>query len=178
MLKSVKILSCHIFLSIVARENIRMKKYLTLLCLLVVALTSCQKVYTSKLKESQAEIDDQKIQDYIAANNITGMVKDPSGLYYKLVLPGTSPAPKSNSTVKVTYTLTYLNGINISTVEGQLSKLTSFVRGLQIALPKVGTGGRILLIVPSGLGYGAEESNNIPANSVLYYTLDVNGVSN
>ncbi|MES2807415.1 MAG: FKBP-type peptidyl-prolyl cis-trans isomerase [Bacteroidota bacterium] len=155
-----------------------MKKYLTLLCFLVIGLSSCQKVYTSKLKVTQAEIDDQKIQDYIAANNITGAVKDPTGIYYKILLPGTTPNPKSNSIVKVTYTLTFLNGVSIGNVDGQTAQLTSFIRGVQIALPKIGTGGRMLLFVPSGLAYGAVGSSNIPENSVLNYTLDLNGIAN
>lgn len=155
-----------------------MKKYLTLLCFLVIGLSSCQKVYTSKLKVTQAEIDDQKIQDFIAANNITGAVKDPTGIYYKILIQGTTPNPKSNSIVKITYALTFLNGISIGNVDGQTAQLTSFPRGLQIALPKIGTGGRMLLLVPSGLGYGAESTSNIPANSVLNYTLDLNGIAN
>lgn len=155
-----------------------MKKYLTLLCLLLVALVSCQKVYMSKLKEDQAVIDDEKIQAYIAANNLTGFTKDATGLYYKIFLQGTSPNPRSNSTVKVTYLLTFLNGVKIGNVEGQSSVLTSFVRGLQIALPKVGTGGRMQVIVPSALGYGTEENSNIPPNSILNYTIDINGIAN
>ncbi|MFD2144459.1 FKBP-type peptidyl-prolyl cis-trans isomerase [Mucilaginibacter antarcticus] len=155
-----------------------MKKYLTLLCLLVIGLSSCQKVYTSKLKVTQAEIDDQKIQDYIAANNITGAVKDPTGIYYKILIPGTTPNPVSNSIVKVTYALTFLNGVTIGNVEGQTAQLTTFIRGVQIALPKMGTGGRMLLLVPSGLAYGAVGSSNIPENSILNYTLDLNGIAN
>lgn len=155
-----------------------MKKYLTLLCLLVICLSSCQKVYTSKLKVSQAEIDDQKIQDYIAANNITGMVKDATGIYYKILIQGTTPNPRSNSIVKVTYSFAYLNGVSAGTVEGQNAQLTSFIRGIQIALPKIGTGGRMQLLVPSGLAYGAVSNNNIPENSVLNYTLDLIGIAN
>ena len=160
------------------KEKIRMKKYLILFCLLIIGLSSCQKVYVSKLKVQQAEIDDEKIQAYIAANKLTGFVKDASGLYYKIVEPGTTPNPKSNSIVKVTYTLTYLNGVNIGNIDGQNSQLSSFVKGIQIGLPKIGTNGRIVLIVPSGLAYGADATSNIPANSVLYYTIDLNGIAN
>jgi FKBP-type peptidyl-prolyl cis-trans isomerase FkpA len=160
------------------KEKIRMKKYLTLFCLLFIGLSSCQKVYVSKLKTDQAVIDDEKIQAYIAANNITGITKDPSGYYYKILIQGTSPNPKSNSIVKVSYSLSFLNGLSAGTVSGQNSQLSSFITAIQLALPKIGTGGRILLLVPSGLAYGAEENSNIPPNSVLNYTIDLNGIAN
>lgn len=155
-----------------------MKKYLTLLCLLIIGLSSCQKVYVSKLKADQAIIDDEKILAYIAANNLTGFTKDASGFYSKVLIQGTTPNPKSNSIVKVTYSLSFLNGVSAGNVEGQNSQLSSFITAMQLALPKIGTGGRILILVPSGLAYGAEEHSNIPPNSVLYYTVDLNGIAN
>jgi FKBP-type peptidyl-prolyl cis-trans isomerase FkpA len=160
------------------KEKIRMKKYLTLFCLLFIGLSSCQKVYVSKLKEDQTVIDDEKIQAYIAANNLTGFTKDASGFYYKILVQGTAPNPKSNSIIKATYSFTFLNGVSGGTVEGQNSQLSSFIYGMQLALPKIGTGGRILILIPSGLAYGAEEHTNIPPNSVLYYTVDLNGIAN
>ena len=155
-----------------------MKKYLTLLCLLIIGLSSCQKVYVSKLKADQAVIDDQKIQDYIAANNLTGFTKDATGFYYKIMIQGATPNPKSNSIIKITYSLSFLNGISAGNVDGQNAQLSSFITALQLALPKIGTGGRMLILVPSGLAYGAEEHSNIPPNSVLYYTVDLNGIAN
>lgn len=155
----------------------RMKKYLTLFCLLFIGLSSCQKVYTSKLKATQAEIDDEKIQAYITANNLTGFTKDATGLYYKIITQGTTPNPRSNSTVQITYTLYFLNGISVGKVDGQSVQLVSLIRALQICVPKIGTAGRIQIITPSALAYGTDDNSNIPPNSVLFYTLDLNGVS-
>jgi FKBP-type peptidyl-prolyl cis-trans isomerase len=154
-----------------------MKKLLILLSFLIIGLSSCQKVYVSKLRVQQAAIDDQKIQDYMKANNITA-TKDASGVYYKIVNPGTDPKPITTSTVKLTYTTEYLNGITIGKVDGSTARLNTYVLAIQAGVPKIGTGGRIILLVPSALAYGDADHGDIPANSVILYTLDLDGFSN
>ncbi len=154
-----------------------MKKLFILFTFLIIGLSSCQKVYVSKLRVQQAAIDDQKIQDYMKANNITA-TKDASGLYYKVVTPGVDPKPIITSTVKLTYTTEYLNGISIGKIDGATARLNTFVSAIQAGVPKIGTGGRIILIVPSGLAYGEADHGGIPANSVILYTIDLDGFSN
>jgi FKBP-type peptidyl-prolyl cis-trans isomerase FkpA len=154
-----------------------MKKYLLLFSLLIIGLSSCQKYTTTGLAATQASADDAKIQAYLAANNLN-YTKDASGLYYQIVNPGTTPNPTISATVKLTYTSTYLNGVSIAKVDSYTARLTTFVRALQIGVIKVGTGGRINLIAPSGLTYGSNPFNDVPANSALCYTVDLNGFSN
>jgi FKBP-type peptidyl-prolyl cis-trans isomerase FkpA len=177
MLKNVKFLSHPVFLSIVAKKKSRMKRYFILVTLLIISLSSCQKYTVTGLAATQASADDAKIQAYIEANKLP-FTKDPSGLYYQIVTPGTTPHPTTSSSVKLTYTCTYLNGVVVGKLNGSTSQLSSFVRALQISVPKIGTGGRILLIAPSGLAFGSGGAGDIPANAVLYYTLDLNGFSN
>lgn len=154
-----------------------MKKYLLLIVLLVAGLSACQKITTNTLSEKQAVIDDQKIQDYVKANNLTVTKDAATGVYYNIINPGTAPNPTVLSTVKVTYTYKYLNDLEIGTITGTQAKVSAFVAGLQIGIPKIGTGGRILLIVPSGKAYGTGDQNGIPGNSVIVYTLDLDGVT-
>jgi FKBP-type peptidyl-prolyl cis-trans isomerase FkpA len=154
-----------------------MKKLFILFTFLIIGLSSCQKVYVSKLAVTQAAIDDQKIQDYMKANNITA-TKDASGLYYKVVTPGVDPKPIITSTVKLTYTTEYLNGISIGKIDGITARLNTFIGAMQIGVPKIGTGGRIILIVPSGLAYGYADHGGIPGNSIILYTIDLDGFSN
>jgi FKBP-type peptidyl-prolyl cis-trans isomerase len=154
-----------------------MKKLFILFSLLIIGLSSCQKVTVSSLAATQLTLDDAKIQAYLTANKITA-TKDASGLYYQVVNTGTTPNPTTSSTVKITYTSAYLNGVSVGRVEGYTARLSTFVRALQIGVSKIGTSGRIILIAPSALTYGSAEHNGIPANSVLYYTVDLNGVSN
>lgn len=154
-----------------------MKKYLVLIVMLVAGLSACQKVETNTLAKDQAVIDDQKIQDYIKANKITATKDANTGVYYNIITPGTDPKPTALSTVKITYTYKYLNGLEIGTTTGLQAKVNVFIAGLQFGIPKIGTGGRILLIIPSGKAYGSGEQNGVSANSVLVYTLDLDGVT-
>jgi FKBP-type peptidyl-prolyl cis-trans isomerase FkpA len=154
-----------------------MKKHLILFSLLVIGLSACQKIDSSKQAVTQASVDDAKIQAYIKANNITA-TKDPStGVYYNVINAGTDPKPTLQSTVKLTYSDYYLNGILLGKVSGIQAKLNAFIGGLQVGVPKIGTGGRVYLIIPSGQAYGTADQNGIPGNSILTYTVDLDGVT-
>ncbi|WP_214073419.1 FKBP-type peptidyl-prolyl cis-trans isomerase [Mucilaginibacter sp. dw_454] len=154
-----------------------MKKYLFLFALLVAGLSSCQKIISTTQAKNQAIIDDQKIQDYINANKLSYTKDANTGVYYKIVTQGTAPNPTALSTVKLTYHYEYLNGVVIGDVIDVQSKLNGFIAGLQFGIPKIGTGGRIMLILPSAQAYGFATQNGIPGNSVLVYTVDLEGVT-
>ena len=153
-----------------------MKRYLFLIVLLVAGLSACTKIETNTLLKNQAVIDDQKIQEYIKANNITATKDEKTGVYYNIILQGTDPKPTALSTVKLTYSYKYLNGLSIGTVTGAQAKLNTFIPGFQVGILKIGTGGRVLMIIPSGQAYGYGEQNGIPGNSVLVYTVDLDGI--
>ncbi|MCC8424469.1 FKBP-type peptidyl-prolyl cis-trans isomerase [Mucilaginibacter sp. UR6-11] len=153
-----------------------MKKHLILFSLLVIGLSACQKIDSKTQAVTQASVDDAKIQAYIKANKITA-TKDASGIYYNIISPGTDPKPTLQSTVKLTYSDYYLNGILVGKVSGVQAKLSAFIAGLQTGVAKIGTGGRIYLIIPSGQAYGTGDQNGIPGNSVLTYTVDLDGVT-
>jgi FKBP-type peptidyl-prolyl cis-trans isomerase FkpA len=154
----------------------RMKKHLILFSFLIIGLSACQKIDSNSQAVTQASVDDKKIQDYIKANNIKA-TKDASGVYYNIINPGTDPKPTTQSTVKLTYSDYYLNGILVGKVSGVQAKLNAFIAGLQIGVTKIGTGGRIYLIIPSGKAYGTADQNGIPGNSILTYTVDLDGVT-
>src|ERR1700761_673981 len=146
-----------------------MKKYFLLFSLFIISLSACQKVNVST---SQATVDDEKIQAYIKANNIPA-VKDASGIYYQIITPGGTTHPGPLSTVQLTYTNTYLNGVTFDHADVVSFKMINLIKGLQIGVPKIGVGGRIIIIIPSALVYGPVETNGIPANSILVYTTDL-----
>lgn len=150
-----------------------MKKLLLVLSLVIVGFSACKKEKTVSAAE-QAAIDDKAIQAYLVANpNITA-TKDPSGVYYQVLTPGAGAYPTSSSTVSVNYVGKLLNGSQFDT--GTLNKysLTGLIEGWSYGIPHVQAGGRILLIIPSGLGYGTSSpSGKIPANSVLVFTIDL-----
>lgn len=153
-----------------------MKKYFLLLSLLIIGVSSCKKE-SSFNAAAQAVTDNAAIKAYIAANNITA-TEDPSGLYYSVLIPGTGAYPTASSTVNVNYTGTLLDGTVFQTLSNLNDPLSTLIKGWQIGVPHINNGGRILLMIPSGLGYGNNDQAGIPANSVLIFTIDLLSFTN
>lgn len=128
----------------------------------------------------QAAIDEQLIQKYIADSSITGTLKDDtSGLHYKILARGTTP----NDTItledrmNITYTGKLLNGNVFDSGENTTlreARLKGLIKGWQIGLRKIAKGDKVLLLIPSALGYGNSSSGSIPANSVLVFEVTLN----
>jgi len=144
-----------------------------LLSLLLIVFSSCQKTTANE----QAGTDDATLKAYIASSHINA-VKDPSGLYYSVINPGTGAAPGPSSTITATYTGFVINGNYFATNVTITSQLSSLIRAWQIGLLHIKTGGTIILLVPSALGYGSASQNEIPANSLLVYNIVLKGVTN
>ena len=153
-----------------------MKKYLLLITLFIAVLTSCKKDPAFD-PVKQAATDDAAIQAYMSANSITA-TKDASGVYYHVITAGTGNYPTANSLISCAYSGKLLNGTVFDSGNISSTALSSFVKGWQIGIPHINTGGRLLLIVPSALGYGNKANGSIPANSVLIFTIDLTGFSN
>ena len=158
-----------------------MKRILLLSGLLIILFSACKKQTFNDTR--QATIDELKIQAYIKANNIDSLTKDPSGLYYKIITQNPGAHPTDTNNVKIAVTGKLLNGTEFQTAATYTDTLSTFVKGIQIGVPLLGTTGaapfaRIRLIVPSALGYGSVEQDGtvtIPANSVLDFTVDLQG---
>lgn len=149
-----------------------MKKYLLLLSLAIAVLFGCDN--SAKLNhEKQAGVDDSLIRVYLKANPQIKAQKHPSGIYYQILSEGTGGHPTPNSMVTVNYSAALLNDLVVDKGEGYSTALNSLIKGWQIGVPLVKQGGTILLIVPSGLAYGASGPDRIPANSVLMFTIDL-----
>ncbi len=153
-----------------------MKKYLLFFAVFTVLFSACTKSSTPVTPTVdpavQAKIDDDQIKAYLIGNNITA-VKDPSGLYYQIVNPGSGTAPTTKSTVSVAYVGKLQNGSPFDSSSNYTQVLSNLIKGWQIGIPFIKPGGRILLLIPSALGYGANATGSIPANSVLIFTIDL-----
>lgn len=148
-----------------------MKKHLLSIALFVICISACTKDSFDATK--QVATDDASIQAYVKTNNIAA-VKDASGLYYQVLKPGTGAYPTSSSMVNVNYQGTLLNGSVFAPSANLSSPLGNLIQGWQIGIPHVNKGGRILLLIPSALGYGNNaQGSTIPANSVLIFTIDL-----
>src|SRR6185312_1866076 len=146
-----------------------MKKFLLLLLFPAFLFLSCKK--DSFNATQQATTDDAAIQAYIKSNSISNATKDPSGLYYQVITSGTGDYPKASSVITVNSVGKLLNGSVFDTETSLRVPLNSVIKGWQVGIPHINTGGRILLMVPSALGYGNTANSGIPKNSVLVFTV-------
>ncbi|MEY3120037.1 MAG: Inositol 2-dehydrogenase, partial [Bacteroidota bacterium] len=54
--------------------------------------------------------------------------------------------------------------------------LNNLIPGWQVALPLIGEGGQIKILIPSTLGYGSRGSGEIPGNAPLYFDVSLSKV--
>jgi FKBP-type peptidyl-prolyl cis-trans isomerase len=127
---------------------------------------------------SVPKYDDQVIQTYMAFKGLTGYTKTTSGLYYKVLTPGTSSDPiTTSSTITCTYTGQIFNdtifdgahnGTNTATFD-----IGTLRGGVVEGLTNYATAGtKISLLIPSGLGYGSGVDVG-PQFSCLRFTFQV-----
>ncbi|MGV3547690.1 MAG: FKBP-type peptidyl-prolyl cis-trans isomerase [Pedobacter sp.] len=146
-------------------------KFLLMLAVVVTALSSCSK--DDYDAEKQAAKDDALIVEFITKNNIPA-TKHSSGLYYQVITPGTGASVTAASTVGVNYEGKLLDGTTFDKSTKMITfPLTGVIQGWTIGVPLVKVGGRIRLIIPSGLAYGNRSQGPIAKNSVLDFTIDL-----
>jgi len=137
---------------------------------------------------SQLAYDTVQIRNYIKKNNLTGFIKTQSGLYYKIVDPGSgTDAIYSSSTVTLNFTKRLLlNGTVIETKNLDAASLRIYISGWREGLQYLNSGGKIRLLIPSGLAYGStaesatstDATYNVPPNSIMDFDVNVTAVTN
>lgn len=149
------------------------------LAIIVGVLAACTKpeVYDEK---AQLEIDETIIKDWAAAHKVT-FARHDSGLYYRILTPGTG-ADDGGATD--TLTVEYEGRLMTDSI---FSKATAdnpfrFIRnsvmpGWEIGLSLIKPGGKIELLVPSLLAYRNYVTPRVPANSVLYFNISYKKVA-
>lgn len=146
-------------------------KFLLMLIAVGAVVSSCSK--DNYNAEEQAIKDDALIVEFITKNNIPA-IKHSSGLYYQIITPGTGPTVTAASTVGVNYEGKLLDGTTFDKSTKMVTfPLTGVIQGWTIGVPLVKVGGRIRLIIPSGLAYGNRAQGPIAKNSVLDFTIDL-----
>ena len=110
--------------------------------------------------------------NFCTANNIT-YTTHPSGILYQIITPGSATRPNLCESISMTYTGTLLNGtkFDAGTISYPLSQL---IVGWQIAVPLIGRGGHIKVVIPSSLAYGSQSAGSIPPNSPLFFDIVLN----
>lgn len=125
------------------------------------------------LKAPASEI--QAVQAYLASQNITNAVEHCSGLFYVVGNAGTGKRPNNCAVINVSYQGKLTNGTVFDQGTTTLS-LEEVIIGWRNGIPQIQEGGRIHLYIPPTLGYGNQANGQIPANSILEFVVELNGV--
>jgi len=130
----------------------------------------------------QGAYDDQVIKNYMAANSLSSLYTNDSGVYYHIQTQGTGTDPiTDNTTAEVTYNGRLLNGsvFNTSPSPDSVSiEIPNQLVGIQRMLKKHAVKGTVIsMIIPSAQAYGAGAITGVPANSCVRYEYTVQSVS-
>jgi len=180
------------------KQNIQMKQTtFTLLLFAIIALVSCRK---DKYDPTIKQFDEDQIKSYMSANGISGMQRDTSGIYYKIIDQGlTGSVIQYSDTISMVFTVRSIDGKYVSSdtianhyggvaghIYGTTLPLGLNVPGLQTAVHDIlqHPGGIMRVIVPSHLAYGVSgagsgsstvTSNRIAGNQSIDYYIHIIG---
>ena len=144
-------------------------------------------------------IDSAKIAEYLQTAEYDSLyrIHDPSGVVIIVLEEGEQSRPKADNTVHTNYTGSLLDGTvfdtNIEAVakandiydEERTYRISSFplvqgnqggpIPGFATGFMRMRSGSKGVIIIPSPWGYQNQESEKIPANSVLVFEVDFLG---
>jgi FKBP-type peptidyl-prolyl cis-trans isomerase FkpA len=134
--------------------------------------------------DNQATYDDMVIQNYMKAKGLSGYSKTTSGIWYKVITPGTGAAGsiKEFSNVTSSYNGTLLNdGQFVTTTSSVVTPFNAPIAGMKEILLEHAVEGTVLSVfIPSSLAYGNSETAGtiiIPSSSVLRFEWTVTTVT-
>jgi FKBP-type peptidyl-prolyl cis-trans isomerase len=105
-------------------------------------------------------------------NNGITYTLHPSGILYQIITPGDTAKPNLCTSLTMTYAGKLMTGIQFD--KGTITyPLKDLIVGWQIAVPLIGKGGKIKMVIPSSLGYGASGNSGIPPNAPLYFEMSI-----
>jgi FKBP-type peptidyl-prolyl cis-trans isomerase FkpA len=138
----------------------------TLLFFALIALISCKK---DKYDFTINEYDDDQITAYMNSNGISGLTRDTSGMYYKILTPGTGSPVQYSDNIAIVYSVRSLDGKyeSTDTIANHFQDFVGHIastgyplgfgtKGVQQAVHDLlqKRGGSMRLMVPSRLAYG------------------------
>jgi len=132
-------------------------------------MTAWQRENRAKQEEKRKQLSEKnkaESQKFFAENKTKdGVITLPSGLQYKVLVPGQGESPKSNDVVTVNYRGTLLDGTEFdsSYKRSQPAKfaVNGVIKGWSEALQLMKPGSKWQLFIPSELGYGEHGSGQL-----------------
>ncbi|TXI84153.1 MAG: hypothetical protein E6Q37_08950 [Crocinitomicaceae bacterium] len=147
-----------------------MKKTLFLIGLISLLVASC-KTYS----EEEVQGFDKAIQKFVMKSGLN-YEKSESGLYYLIEKEGEGEFIKFTDEVSFRYVGKLLDG---KTFDGRYKRtpltfeVSKLIEGWKEGFMYLKKGGKAKLIIPPTLGYGENQLPEIPANSILYFEVEV-----
>jgi FKBP-type peptidyl-prolyl cis-trans isomerase len=119
--------------------------------------------------------------EYLAKNKSkSGVTTTASGLQYEVLKSGSGPKPKPESTVKVHYHGTLIDGTvfdsSVQRGEPIEFEVTGVIPGWTEALQLMSVGDKWKLTIPAAIAYGPRGKGDIPPNSVLVFEVELLGI--
>lgn len=132
---------------------------------------------------SQKAVDDKKLLEYFAKNNIKAK-KTASGLYYEILEQGTGDNASKGKTVSVNYTGKTMDGnVFDSNIDPQFNHVEPLkfpvgagrvIKGWDEGLQLLNKGSKAVFYIPSDLAYGAQSpAPAIPPYSILIFNVEL-----
>jgi FKBP-type peptidyl-prolyl cis-trans isomerase FklB len=123
-----------------------------------------------------AEENQKKGEEFLASNlGKSGIVALPSGIQYRIIDEGDGARPGMESTVKVHYRGSKINGLEFdsSFARGVPEQFTvnSVLKGWQEVLPLMKTGATWQIFVPPEMAFGARGNPPVGPNEALIFDL-------
>lgn len=137
--------------------------------LVVGCLTGCKTYSDDELKTF-----DTQIQSYIAKEKLDSLERSESGLYYRILSEGDGDPILYTDLVRFKYTGTLLDGTVFDRQTEPISfKVNELIGAWREVMSYLKSGGKAFLIAPPQLGYGDRNLDDIPANSILIFEIEV-----
>lgn len=121
----------------------------------------------------------EAIKAWQKARNYIGLETTESGLGYKVIEQGSGSKPIKGKNVTVHYKGYLESGkvFDSSYDRGQPATfpigIGRLIKGWDEGIPMFAEGSKILLVIPPELGYGSRGTGNIPANSTLFFEIEI-----
>ena len=134
--------------------------------------------YMMDKNKAVAEYNKVKGEEYLEANKAKeGVQVTESGLQYKVIAAGSEEMATAKDTVLVNYKGTLIDGtvFDSNEKEGEPVRipLSRVIKGWSEGLQLVGKGGKMMLYIPSDLGYGAMARQPIGPNATLIFDIEI-----
>lgn len=138
--------------------------------------------FFEKEMKKEADIKKKKGEDFLAENKKKPNIKTTaSGLQYEVIKEGNGPKPTAESTVRVHYTGTLIDGDVFDSSEGMDPvefELNKVIKGWTEGIQLMSVGSKYKFYIPSELAYGemGQPQGGIGPHEVLIFEVELVGI--